>query len=162
MIELGRVAKSPRTVFLTGGASALLFDWRETTIDVDLKFDPEPSGVFSAIPSLKDKLRVNVELAAPDDFVPALPERKKRCIKICTHNDVDFYHFDFYTQALSKLERRHAKDLLDVEQMVAHGLVEKPLLATLFASLSKDDFARYPSIEYRQLAEEVSELSQSL
>lgn len=38
-----------------------------------LKLDPEPAGVFEAIAGLKQEIDVNVELAAPDDFVPALP-----------------------------------------------------------------------------------------
>ena len=44
--------------------------WRETTIDLDLTFDPEPAGVFEAIPALKRELQVHVELAASSDFRP--------------------------------------------------------------------------------------------
>jgi hypothetical protein len=47
--RLGASAKAAGTCFITGGASALLLGWRETTIDVDLKFDLEPAGVFDAI-----------------------------------------------------------------------------------------------------------------
>ena len=49
--RLGASAKSPGTCFITGGGSALLLGWRETTVDIDLKFDPEPAGVFDAIPA---------------------------------------------------------------------------------------------------------------
>jgi len=48
--------------------------WRETTIVVDLKFDPEPAGVFDAIPALKRSLHLNVELACPSDFLPPLDQ----------------------------------------------------------------------------------------
>ena len=49
---------------LVGGASAVIIGWRETTLDVDLKLDPEPPGVFEAIALAKDALAINVELAA--------------------------------------------------------------------------------------------------
>jgi hypothetical protein len=47
--------------------------WRDSTIDVDLSFDPEPDGVFDAIPALKRELSINVELASPLDFIPEVP-----------------------------------------------------------------------------------------
>lgn len=47
--ELGRAVRGPGRVYLVGGASALLEGWRDSTVDVDLKLDPEPRGVFEAI-----------------------------------------------------------------------------------------------------------------
>lgn len=41
MHELGMKAKGPGTVYLTGGACAVLFGWRNTTVDVDLKLEPD-------------------------------------------------------------------------------------------------------------------------
>jgi hypothetical protein len=32
-------------IYLTGGATALLYGWRSTTIDVDLKANPEPTTI---------------------------------------------------------------------------------------------------------------------
>lgn len=52
-----RQYQSPWNLF--HGGIALLLGWRETTIDVDLKFDPEPAGVFVAIPGLKRALHIN-------------------------------------------------------------------------------------------------------
>jgi hypothetical protein len=71
--ELGNACEGPGRVYLTGGASAVLLGWRDSTIDIHLKFAPEPKGVFAQIPGLKNLLQVNVELASPDNFVPALP-----------------------------------------------------------------------------------------
>lgn len=73
MRQLGRAATSPGRIYLVGGSSAVLVGWRETTVDVDLKLDPEPGGVFGAIARAKETLNINVELAAPDDFIPELP-----------------------------------------------------------------------------------------
>ena len=78
MAALGSTAKSPGCIYLTGGATALLHGWRASTVDVDLKADPEPQGMFEAIAQLKDTLDVNVELAAPDQFIPALPGWRER------------------------------------------------------------------------------------
>lgn len=70
LAELGRRARGPGRVYLTGGATALLYGWRPATVDVDLKLDPEPAGAFEAIAGLKEELDLNVELASPDQFLP--------------------------------------------------------------------------------------------
>ncbi len=49
MMHIGRRASTPGTVFITGGSSALILGIRDQTIDVDIKLDPEPGGVFEAI-----------------------------------------------------------------------------------------------------------------
>jgi len=72
MRALGRAAHAPGQVFLTGGATAVLLGWRDSTIDVDIKIVPDQDRVFRAIAELKESLRLNVELAAADDFIPVL------------------------------------------------------------------------------------------
>lgn len=56
MEELASAARSPGKVYFTGGATALLLGFREQTIDIDLKLDPEPAGAFEAIAALKNRL----------------------------------------------------------------------------------------------------------
>lgn len=73
MRHIGEQATAPGRVYLVGGSSAVLVGWRETTVDVDLKLDPEPGGVFAVIACAKEELHMNVELAAPDEFIPPLP-----------------------------------------------------------------------------------------
>src|SRR5690606_8007437 len=46
---LGRACRGPGTLYLTGGVTALLEGWRAATIDVEVKLDPEPEGMFAAI-----------------------------------------------------------------------------------------------------------------
>src|SRR5262245_19502350 len=41
MDELAASARSPGKVYFTGGATALLLGFRQQTIDVDIKLDPE-------------------------------------------------------------------------------------------------------------------------
>lgn len=41
MRTLGPAARSEGRVYLTGGATAVLYGWRESTIDVDIKVVPD-------------------------------------------------------------------------------------------------------------------------
>ena len=150
MEALGREATGEGTVYLVGGSTAVLYGWRQQTIDVDLKLDPEPAGVFGAIRRLKDELAVNVELAAPDDFVPALPGWRERSPYIATYGRVRFHHYDLYGQALAKIERGHTQDADDVRHMLAAGLVDAAQLRRLFDAV-EPDLERYPAIDAGEL-----------
>ena len=50
-----------------------MLGWRDSTIDIDLKAVPEPDELLRQFSVLKERLEINIELAAPDDFIPALP-----------------------------------------------------------------------------------------
>jgi hypothetical protein len=154
--RLGASARSPGACFITGGGSALLLGWRETTIDIDLKFDPEPAGVFDAIPGLKRALHINVELAAPSDFLPPLEQWRERSRFIGKYGPVEVYHYDFLSQALSKLERGHAKDLLDVTEMLRRKLATpEELLA--YAEAIRSEIKRYPAVDEESFVRRVKE-----
>ena len=51
MRALGARTTTETTCYLTGGASAVLGGWRETTIAVDVLFAPENDELLRAIPS---------------------------------------------------------------------------------------------------------------
>ena len=154
MAALGERVRGEGVVFLTGGATALLYGWRDSTIDVDLKADPEPAGLFEAIATLKDQLDVNVELASPDLFIPAIPGWRERSILIGRHGHATFFHYDPYGQALSKLARRHDRDLRDVEAMCATGLVRRDRLRAFFEQI-EPELIRFPAIDVRTFRESV-------
>jgi hypothetical protein len=48
MRVLGREARGAGSIYFTGGASALLIGWRNSTVDIDIRLDPEPPGIFQA------------------------------------------------------------------------------------------------------------------
>jgi len=73
MQALAGTAGTASRVYLVGGASAVLLGWRSSTIDLDLKFIPESDELLRSLPRLKEQLNINIELASPDDFIPALP-----------------------------------------------------------------------------------------
>ncbi len=160
MAAMGRRVKSSGRIYLTGGATALLHGWRHMTVDVDLKADPEPAGFFEAIATLKDELAVNIELASPSDFIPELPNWRERSLFIARHGHIDFYHYDPYSQALSKLERGHSRDLTDVEAMLQSGLIGRDLLLQQFQQI-EPQLIRYPALDPMSFRTVVEEFCQS-
>lgn len=146
MAALGRQATGPGRIYLAGGATAVLFGWRDMTIDVDLKPDPEPPGLFEALAALKDQLDINVELACPDQFIPPVPGWRERSLFIARHGPVEFFHYDPYGQALAKLQRRHDRDLRDVHSLCRAGLIRKQSLPEMF-TLIKPQLIRYPAVD---------------
>lgn len=146
LAALGRAARGGGTVYLTGGATAITYGWRERTIDIDLRLDPEPPGAFEAIARLKDELDVNVELASPDQFVPPVPGWRERSAWIARHGSVDFFHFDPLSQALAKLARGHDRDLGDVTAMLERGLVSTAGLLDAFEQI-RGELVRHPGLD---------------
>jgi len=156
MRQLGAAATVDTRVYLTGGATAVLFGWRETTIDVDLKIIPDSDEIFRALPALKKGLHLNVELASPDLFIPALPGWESRSVFIGREDRVDWYHYDPYSQALAKIERGHERDRVDVEKLIGQGLVQPEQLRKLFRDITPS-LIRYPSIDPEAFARKVDE-----
>lgn len=146
MAALGERVRGQGRIYLTGGATALLRGWRDATIDVDLKPDPEPAGLFEAIAALKDELDLNVELASPDQFIPPLPGWRERSVFIGRHGQVDFFHYDPYSQALAKLQRGHERDLRDVQAMLREGWIQRDRLRELFTAI-EPELVRYPGLD---------------
>ena len=115
---LGRRSHSEVRVYFTGGTTAVLRGWRDSTVDIDLKFVPETDELFRALAELKEQLQINIELASPPDFIPLLPGWEDRCQYIGREGKISFFNYDPYSQALSKIERGHDQDELDVRSMV--------------------------------------------
>lgn len=115
-------------------------------MDVDLKLVPEQDSVLRAIPTLKDDLSVNVELAAPGDFIPVPEGWEERSLIAERGRRLAFFHFDPYAQALAKLERGHARDHEDVRALVARGLVEPGRLLQYFEEIEPELY-RFPAID---------------
>lgn len=154
MKAVGRAGRTSARIYFVGGATAVMLGWRETTIDIDLKLVPEVNEILKALPELKERLEINVELASPDDFIPALPGWEERSQYISREGAVDFFHYDFYAQALAKIERGHTTDMLDVRQMVERGLVEPAQLLELFTRI-EGLLYKYPAIDARSFRQAV-------
>jgi hypothetical protein len=159
MERLGAAVQNEGRVYFTGGVSAVLFGWRELTVDIDLRADPEPSGFFEAVPALKEELEINIELASPADFIPTLSGWRERSVFIARHGPIDFYHYDFYSQALAKIERWHGRDRFDVERMFESGLIEATKLVEFFRQIVPG-LNRFPAIDPAAFAHRVAAVTQ--
>ncbi len=156
---LGSRTRKKGNIYLTGGATAVLLGWREMTIDIDIKPEPEPDEIFQAIAALKNELEVNIELASPGDFIPPLPGWKDRSVFIEQQGPLQFFHYDFYGQALSKIERGHDQDQKDVYEMLSRGLIDRETLLHFFEAI-RPQLIRYPAIDAEEFEAKVREVIQ--
>ena len=133
-------------MYLTGGATAVLEGWRPSTVDVDVRFEPDSDAALREIAKLKERLQVNVELASPLDFLPPLRGWQERSRFRFRAGNLEVFDFDLYSQAMSKLERGFELDIRDVAEMVDSGQVEPARLLQLFEEIEPELF-RFPAID---------------
>ncbi len=154
--ELGRATRVPTRLYLVGGATSVLHGWRDSTVDIDLRLEPDSDNLLRAIPLLKEQLDVNVELASPPDFIPELPGWRERSRFVVQAGLLVVRHFDPYSQALAKVERGFDQDLEDVRAMLRDGLVEPGRALALFAEIELQ-LHRYPAIDPQAFQGKVEE-----
>lgn len=146
LVELARDAEAETDVYLTGGATAVLVGWRDSTVDADILIVPERDSLYRAIPRLKEELELNVEIVSPAHFIPELPGWRERSPVVAREGRVTYRHYDPYAQALAKIQRGHAKDLGDVAALLDRGLVEPGQLLDLFGAIEPHLY-RYPAVD---------------
>lgn len=155
---LAQAAAVPTTVYLVGGATAVLIGWRASTRDIDLVIRPESDALLRAIPRLKEQLAINVEFAAPDHFIPVPAHWEERSPVVKRIGLVTVRHYDLTAQALAKIERGHVRDLADVRAMLDSGLVTVEGLRAAFDE-AEPNLYRYPAVDpvtYRQALDDVT------
>ena len=157
MRSLARHAESRTRVYLVGGATAVLEGWRQATIDIDIELKPESHSLLREIQDLKERLQVNVEFASPSQFVPEVPGWEGRSKYVGQEGDITYYHYDFYAQALAKIERAHLRDNDDVAEMLRRGLIEPKKLLELLNRIEPELF-RYPAVDARSFRTRVERL----
>jgi hypothetical protein len=161
MRALAAAARRPLQVYLVGGATAVFEGWRDSTIDVDLKFGDDAHPVLRAIPAIKESLNVNVELASPMDFIPVKVGWQDRSPFVAQEGTVTFRHFDLYAQALAKIERGHDTDRSDVDALIERGLVDPNRLQDYFNDIEPELY-RFPAVDppsFRRAVEAVTSSS---
>jgi hypothetical protein len=160
MRALGAEADADARVYFTGGATAVLTGWRSSTIDVDIKIVPDRDRLFRALPEIKERLQINIELASPADFIPVRPGWEDRSPFVARESRVSFHHFELTAQALSKIERGHAQDLQDIEAMLSRDLVTKTGLLDYFDAIEPALY-RYPAIDAKTFRAAVEQIVHS-
>jgi hypothetical protein len=122
---------------------------------VDLVIRPESDALLRARPALKGRLSLNIELAAPDQFIPVAPGWEARSPVVARLGPVTVCHYDLTAQALAKIERGHTRDLADVHAMLAAGLVTPAGLRAAYEAAAEGLY-RYPAVDpvsYRRAME---------
>ncbi len=157
LVALGKAARRPATVYLVGGASAVVEGWRESTVDIDLRIEPELDELYRAVAELKNELNINVELASPDQFIPVADGWQERSPFVTSEGRLTIRHFDFVAQALAKISRGHDQDRGDVTAMLARGLVTRAQIADAF-ELVVPELYRYPALDPATFAASVAEV----
>lgn len=147
-------------MYLTGGATAVLEGWRDSTVDIDVRFEPDSDAALTGIRDLKEQLSLNVELASPLDFLPPLDGWRERSRFRFREGNLEVFDFDPYSQALSKLERGFELDLEDVRSMVHSGRVDPKKLLDLFEAIEPELF-RFPAVDPPSLRTAVEALAGS-
>lgn len=157
MGELARTAPADETfrVYLVGGASAVVEGWRAATIDADLHADREE--VFRGVPAIKERLGLNIELARPEHFVPALAGSADRHVFIERVGGVEFFHYDPYAQLFSKIVRGFRKDLLDAERFVSGGMVDRDRFRQLVRAIPDSAYLKHPNLDREAVEDAVEE-----
>jgi len=112
--------------------------FRAESLDIDLTFDVAPAdqaALIQAIRELKDELRLNVEEASPGDFIPLPAGYQERAVFVGRYGQLDVFHFDFYSTALSKIERGTEEDLNDVLALLRAGRIDWVTLEKCFEDI---------------------------
>lgn len=159
--ELGRVVEPGTRLYLTGGATAVLEGWRDSTVDIDIRLEPDSDAAFRQISRLKEELALNVELASPLDFLPPLEGWRDRSFFRFRDGNLEVFDFDPYSQALSKLQRGFDLDLDDVHNMIRAGKVQPPKLLQLYEGIESELF-RFPAVDSNNLRAAIESLGREL
>jgi hypothetical protein len=158
MTELARSAprRGSYRVYFVGGGTAVLFGWRDSTIDADLCADDD--AIFHDVQGIKERLRFNIEFARPEDFVPELAGSDERHVFIETIGKVSFYHYDPYAQLLSKVVRGFNRDIEDAHHFLDSQMVNAKRFRTLVNGIPEVEYAKYPTLSRRAVREAVDSL----
>lgn len=154
--QLGRTFRKRARLYLVGGAALVHLGVREgQTQDIDIQVSgPNEGELTVAIQKLIERLQINVEFASPADFIPLPSQWEMHARFIDRYGSIDVFYFDFYSIALSKMERGNSRDIADVKLLVEQGIIALDELDQAFQEvLAQLGKGRYPRITPRRFME---------
>lgn len=80
-------------------------------------------------------MNINVEFASPGDFIPLPTQWEARSEFIKRYDQVDVFYFDWYSIALSKMQRANRQDVVDVQLLVRQGFIDLNELDALYQNV---------------------------
>lgn len=138
LARLGREFHSSGRIYLVGGTTMVFEGLRAQTLDIDLAIDvsdQDHSELIAILQKLKQQLSMNIELASPADFIPLPSGHSERSSFIGRYGQLDVFHFDLYSVALSKIERATGEDISDVLALLNTKRIEMPKLQECFQDI---------------------------
>jgi hypothetical protein len=154
--QLGRTFRKPGRLYLVGGAALVHAGVRPGfTQDIDIQVSGANEGeLIVAIQRLIQQLQINVEFASPADFIPLPSQWEMHAQYVGRYGVVDVFYFDFYSIALSKIERGNSRDIADVELLVQQGIITLNELDAAYREvLAQLGQGRYPRITPQRFSE---------
>jgi len=133
--QLGRRFTKSGRVYLVGGTTMVYEGLRQQTLDIDLAIDVEDvdhSEFISVVRDLKNRLSLNIEEASLWDFIPLPSGYLDRSLFINRYGQLDVFHFDLYSIALSKIERNSEEDISDIVALLQTERININLLISYF------------------------------
>jgi hypothetical protein len=123
--NLGRTFRKPGRLYLVGGAALVHMGLRSGTtqdIDVEVRAANEDK-MLESIRQLKDTMNINIEIASPGDFIPLPKQWEMNAKYVGRYGTVDVFYFDFYSIALSKIQRGNTRDINDVKLLLQEKVI---------------------------------------
>ena len=154
--QLGRAFRKPGRLYLVGGAALVHAGVRPGfTQDIDIQVSGANEGeLIVAIQRLIQQLQINVEFASPADFIPLPSQWEMHAQYVGRYGGVDVFYFDFYSIALSKIERGNSRDIDDVKLLVQQGIITLNELDAAYREvLAQLGQGRYPRITPQRFSE---------
>lgn len=133
--ELGHRFHHAGRVYLVGGTTLVLEGLRTESLDIDIvwRVDPQHDSEFvRVVRELMGELRLNIEEASPEHFIPLPAGHFDRCQFVGRYGNLDVFHYDVYSTALSKIARGTDEDLADVLQLLEQAYLAWDKLENFF------------------------------
>ena len=167
LVQVGRT-RQPGRLYLTGGAALVHRGIRPgQTLDIDIHITLDPTNLTALIAQLKHGLNMNIEFASPGDFIPLPHSWETRSEFIGRYEKVDAFYFDWYSIALSKMQRANRQDVGDVQMLVRNGYVDGKELDVLYqdvlAKIGRAPYDRlFPNLSPQQFSQHYQAVRQLL
>ncbi|HLG64831.1 MAG TPA: DUF6036 family nucleotidyltransferase [Ktedonosporobacter sp.] len=167
LIQVGRT-QQPGRLYFTGGAALVHRGIRlGQTLDIYIQITIDPANLTTQIAQLKQKMNIDIEFASPGDFIPLPTQWEARSEFIKRYNQVDVFYFDWYSIALSKMQRANRQDVVDVQLLIRQGVVDVTELDRLcqdvLSKIGRPPYDRFlPNLSSQQFAQPYQAVRQLL
>ena len=164
--SFGQQYRKVGRLYLAGGAALVHAGIRSgRTLDIDVEVTD--GDMLLTIDQLKQRLHLNIELASPRDFIPVPSQWETMSQYVGRYGTIDVFYFDFYSVALSKIERGTTRDLQDVQLLVQQHTIDLPALDLAFQDVmaqvqTSQGRMRYPRFDPTSFATRYSLIRQQL